>query len=366
MPGENKTEQTQQQHSVTEPWAPTRGLLGDIVGRLGGVSTAPTTAQTNAIQALTQATGEVPNFGGAASDVVRAAFGTSTAPQAGMLNQGYNRFVDQITPYASGARLDPMANPEFKNALDTVNQDITNQISSTFAAGGRPVGSNAAGAQALARGLAQGEGGMLANQFNQNVANQFNASNALNAAAGTTAGGLTQQQMTQLQARQSGIGAAGAVPGLYTAPAAGMLNAAQTGYNLPFSNLQGLEGLLLPIAGLGAESTGTAQGETTQKQSPWGNIMGGAMLAASLFSDENVKENKVPVGMLFDGQPVWSYNYIGDPTPRIGLMAQEVEDVRPDAVSEVAGIKAVHYGLATETSRAIGAGMLADEFAMAA
>ncbi len=73
------------------------------------------------------------------------------------------------------------------------------------------------------------------------------------------------------------------------------------------------------------------------------------------FSDERLKEDIVPVGQLHDGLPVYSYRYKGDPMPRIGLMAQDVEKVRPDAVHEVGGFKAVDYGKATEWSRGIAA-----------
>lgn len=81
----------------------------------------------------------------------------------------------------------------------------------------------------------------------------------------------------------------------------------------------------------------------------------GMMNAAPLVmtSDERVKENKDEVGSLHDGTPVYSYNYIGDKTPRIGLMAQDVEKTRPDAVHNIGGIKAVDYDKATARSRAM-------------
>ncbi len=81
--------------------------------------------------------------------------------------------------------------------------------------------------------------------------------------------------------------------------------------------------------------------------------LGGAAAGAFMFSDERIKENKDEVGSLHDGTPVYSYNYIGDETPRIGLMAQDVEKTRPDAVREFGGIKAVDYDKATARSRAM-------------
>lgn len=84
-----------------------------------------------------------------------------------------------------------------------------------------------------------------------------------------------------------------------------------------------------------------------------GNVAGAGVDAAMMFSDERIKENKDEVGSLHDGTPVYSYNYIGDETPRIGLMAQDVEKTRPDAVKEFGGIKAVDYDKATARSRAM-------------
>ena len=45
------------------------------------------------------------------------------------------------------------------------------------------------------------------------------------------------------------------------------------------------------------------------------------------------------------GLPVYRFNYIGEDTVRIGVIAQEVEAVQPEAVVEVAGFKAVRYDL---------------------
>lgn len=77
------------------------------------------------------------------------------------------------------------------------------------------------------------------------------------------------------------------------------------------------------------------------------NLGKDAVSAAAMFSDERLKEDISPVGKLFDGQNVYSYRYKGDDTPRIGLMAQEVERRTPEAVTEIGGFKAVNYGMAT-------------------
>lgn len=77
---------------------------------------------------------------------------------------------------------------------------------------------------------------------------------------------------------------------------------------------------------------------------------GGALAASKLLaaSDMKVKENISEVGKLHNGLPVYIYNYIGDNTPQIGVMAQDVEKVNKDAVVTVDGIKHVFYRKAVQ------------------
>tara|TARA_R100001230_G_C5682950_1_gene190618 strand:+ start:435 stop:1415 length:981 start_codon:yes stop_codon:yes gene_type:complete len=74
-----------------------------------------------------------------------------------------------------------------------------------------------------------------------------------------------------------------------------------------------------------------------------GQMIGIAGSLASL-SDIRIKENIVPEGTKWKGLNVYAYNYIGDSTPRRGVMAQEVEGIYPDAVVTINGIKHVYYG----------------------
>lgn len=73
-----------------------------------------------------------------------------------------------------------------------------------------------------------------------------------------------------------------------------------------------------------------------------------AMMAASMFSDERMKEDARPVGMLDNGLPVYAYRYkAGGPT-QIGVMAQDAAGVRPEAVSRhPSGMLMVNYDRAT-------------------
>lgn len=69
--------------------------------------------------------------------------------------------------------------------------------------------------------------------------------------------------------------------------------------------------------------------------------------ASGIFtiSDANAKENITPI---YDLGPccVYSYNYRGDSVQQIGFIAQEIEQIVPDAVREFDNIKRVDYAAA--------------------
>jgi hypothetical protein len=95
-----------------------------------------------------------------------------------------------------------------------------------------------------------------------------------------------------------------------------------------------------------AMGTGALSGSTTTTTQP-----------TSMFSDERLKENVKPIGETFDGQTIYKYNYKGEPHTQIGLMAQEVEHHKPEAVGEAHGFKTVDYDRATEEAGGLGKAM---------
>ena len=90
------------------------------------------------------------------------------------------------------------------------------------------------------------------------------------------------------------------------------------------------------------------------QQAQAGNFMGGLMslggAAIGKYSDVRLKKNIKKIGTLRKGINIYSYNYIDykdlPKDKQIGVMAQEVEKVIPEAVVTMAdGYKAVNYGL---------------------
>ena len=88
-----------------------------------------------------------------------------------------------------------------------------------------------------------------------------------------------------------------------------------------------------------AEGTGALSGNQSTSTTTGGG---------GFFSDKRLKENVKEVGKTNDDQPIYRFNYKGDPRTQIGLMAQDVEKSHPDAVGLAGGYKTVDYKKATE------------------
>lgn len=169
-------------------------------------------------------------------------------------------------------------------------------------------------------------------------------------------GATTAQQLAALGQQQYGMGASTAQ------------NLAQLGSGAQQAALQGAQAQL----GAGTLEQQTQQADTTARYQQFlqergypfqvaqflANIaMGTGALSGStttttqpmpFFSDIRLKENVEPIGKTFDGQNIYKYNYKGEPGTQIGLMAQEVEHKKPEAVGLASGFKTVDYDKATE------------------
>lgn len=157
--------------------------------------------------------------------------------------------------------------------------------------------------------------------------------------------------MTEAQNSASGIGSMYGNLG-------NQLNANQT--NLANMNMNAFTGIGNANASAALANQGMGMGLLGGAGSFLSSPSGSGLLSSlgsglgALFSDERLKEDIAPVGELYDGQKVYSYRYKGDSTPRVGLLAQEVEKIHPEAVVEVGGFKAVKYGKATEFASELG------------
>jgi hypothetical protein len=275
---------TQNITAATQPWQPAVPQLQGLLGNLGGVNTGVSGNQTNAVNSLLGGANGLQNFAPQAGGAANSLFaGGGANNQAGMLQGAYGNLQNSLSPLTNPANLNPFNTPGFSDAYRTLGNDITNNVDSRFAAAGRDL--SPANSTALARGLAQGQGGLIQSQYNQNAANLQGASNSLFGAGNTTAQGLTGFNQMGNQNMLAGAGLAGAIPGLATAPGQAQLQAANLQQNLPFANMGAYESLLTPLAQLGQQSSGT---QTSQTQTPlWQQLAGLGIAGAGLFGGSN-------------------------------------------------------------------------------
>lgn len=268
MGGTSKTTQQTQQSSTTNPWEPTQGILSDILkgiqGQVGNYQ--PTSAETGAINQLEANAQNLPNYTPQATSLAND-YLTGGPDRTGIVGNAYDASSAALSPYLNPDWLDPTKVPGIAAALDTVRNDVTNSVNSTFAGAGRDL--SGLNMQSLARGIAQGEAPVLLDAYYKNAGLQQNAATALpgiaNAAA-TTQSGLDQ---TSLANRAQGLNVGlTTVPQAANASPSAVLNAENLLRTLPLQNLGLLSNLTIPIAGLGGQSYGTSNTVGTQTMSP--------------------------------------------------------------------------------------------------
>jgi hypothetical protein len=371
MGGQSSSTQTQQ--SQTAPWQAAQPMLQGILGQLGtGLNnTGLTGAETGALNTLqsnaAQGNPYAGQIGGYAQSLLS---GGGANAQAGNVQGNLGTFRSQLTPYASGSMIGN--NPALAAQLAQIRTDVGNSVNSQFAAAGRDL--SGANQMAYGRGVAAGEAPVIASQYNQDVANQINAANALYNAGNTTAGTLSGMQQNYLANQGQGVTAAQSALDAQNYGANATLAEEAQRRGIPVQALGLLAQIGVPIAGLGSQSNATSTG--TQQMSgaqQFATLAGGisnllgagatsganglsggsGLLGLYSRSDRRLKKDIQQVGALFDGTPVYGFRYKGAPAYHIGLMAQDVEKTTPEAVIEINGYKAVDYRAATEASRKI-------------
>lgn len=136
-------------------------------------------------------------------------------------------------------------------------------------------------------------------------------------------GRVTQQNLAQIgQSSAAGTGSAGL----------------QTGTNV--ANLLSQQGAALAGGELGEAK---AYGQLFNLPAQFLGMQMGGGKAGSLFSDIRLKKNIKKISTRPDGLNVYEFDYIWGGGRQIGLMAQEVQGVYPDAVSESDGYLMVNY-----------------------
>lgn len=363
MGGTSTQQQTTQENSTTRPWAAAEPLLGGILGQLGGFlgNTGVTGAENNALSRLVSNTANANQYAPQINNLVGDLFsGGGANAQSGNINQAYQDYQRRLNPTANGTQIGQ--NSGLQPYLNTISNDVQNRVNGLFAGAGRDL--SGLNQQTLARGIAEGTAPVIANQYNTDVANQRSAADALYGAGNTTAGLLTGLQQQALANRQTGVGLSPTVYNQTNDAQNAVLQAEAARRGIPVQALGLLANIGIPIAGLGSQSSGTrnTQGSNTMSglqqflgiTQGLGGLFGGsssggaAQGIARFISDRRAKEDIAQVGTLFDGTPVYRYRYKGQPGFQIGLMAQDIQKVTPEAVGQIGEYLAVDYKLATD------------------
>lgn len=282
---------------------------------------------------------------GMALPFIQEGAGLTREAARGITPELYERFY---SPYVRD-----VANATQANLLESAAQQRSGLKSGAIQAGafGGDRGGIAQAEMARQQNLANAQA--MANIYNQGYGQAMGLAGQqvqnLGAMGGQLAGMGTTAQNAVLQGAQAQL-AAGAQE---QATAQAQLQAAYDQFlqqqSYPFQIAQYFANIAQGLGSTaGGTSTTTAPGPNVGSQ-----ILGGlgaiANIAGSLPpSDKRVKENIEAVGTLNDGQTVYRYNFKGNPQTQIGLLAQEVEEVKPGSVVEVGGIKRVDYKGATD------------------
>lgn len=349
--GGSKKNTTASQQSKTDPWDPTVSSLKQLISDMNSNKQwGPTSEQSSAFDSLiAKAKADPSPYYTQIDQLAKDMFGHQS--RAGTVEDAYRTLQTNINDIAAGKNLDPNTNPYIAQMMKQVGDDIENRTKQTFAGAGRHITGNAAGFQAMGRGISAGQTPILAQFFNDEQNRMMDANKTLFGAGrdtATTAQGLDE---SALSTRAGGIDAGKAA---LTARDYGdntVLNLEQQKKDMGQDDMSKYASLLLSIAGMGGQQQGSGQSNT--KGSSWGTSFGMSDLGKLIsglgsLSDERAKEDIEEVGMTNDGQKIYRYRLKGDPRYHVGLLAQEVERRHPEAVAESGGLKRVNYKLATD------------------
>lgn len=104
----------------------------------------------------------------------------------------------------------------------------------------------------------------------------------------------------------------------------------------PINAINALAGNIISLPGYSQTTTKSGGGISL------GDIGSLVNTGASIFSDPRLKQNIAHIG-IENGHNIYEFNYNGDDKRYIGVMADEVAEMNPDAVTEIDGFLAVDY-----------------------
>lgn len=273
---------------------------------------------------------------------IRGAQQQSAATSAGAFGGSRSALANALNQQAGNLASQQAIGQGYNQAYDQAMKSM--QYGSGLGIQGLQAGTQAqlAGIQGAGMGLQGLQGAIGAGQLGLQGYGQANQ----------TAGTLANIGQQQLQGQQGIIGLQSQLGGMQQQQQQNVINQAMQDYNMaqqyPYQQYSFLSNL---IRGLPMQST--TQQNYQAAPNPMSTLGGLGIAGAGIYgamSDIRTKNNIKPVGRLKNGLTQYEFNYkpeFGDPSIRYrGVMAQEVEQIRPEAVGVLPnGYKYVNYDM---------------------
>lgn len=285
---------------------------------------------------------------------------TSKIPgQIGGMQDQYSKLLGQNNFLTSGAVLRPESNPALQGAIQAASRSTLDQFNNQILPGLQGDAVQAGGLGGTRQGIASGLAADKATQTLGDISSQMANQNYQAGLSAMTQGFGNASQLLGGQQQLTGNTGAMLSQGLLPAQLKESVGAQQQALQqaqlsekvqkfvnsqmIPFSAAQDVAAMAFGMPGGTTNSTSTQPGNPMMgMQMGMGALSMLPALAGS--SDRRLKENVVKIKTLLDGLGLYVFNYIGDVARRIGLMADEVEALYPDAVGvDNRGFKTVNY-----------------------
>jgi hypothetical protein len=242
-------------NASTTPWAkanPTVDNLFSLVnGQMGNTGITPEEQQ--AITNLTNRGTAGNQFAGQAGQVATDLMnGGGATSENGNLTANLGQYKNLMGMYTD-PNYSTVGSAPVKAALDAITTDTTNAQNAAAAGAGRS--GSGLSAQALAQSIARAEAPVVLNQANLDTTNRQNAINGVYNAGNTTSGAITNNNTTANANKVQGVTQAGQATNFQNQGDQQVLQAQELLKTIPQSAISTLEGLGIPLAQLGTNST---------------------------------------------------------------------------------------------------------------
>jgi hypothetical protein len=214
-----------------------------------------------------------------------------------------------------------------RNFAASTNQMVTGNVFNRYGQAAGLLGSAAQVNQGAANAYAQGANiDQGAAQMRANLDPQFRA-----LGYSGIGGGIGQNLTTAMG--QTWRGAQELAGGAATFNA----NMLDTRYNSYMNNQASLQAARMQAGAMNRSATMGMLGSAIQGGIQAGGMIGAAQFAPAMFSDRRMKKDIKPLGKAGSvlGLTTYEYSYKGDDKKRVGFMAQDVQKVLPEAVTEL-------------------------------